>query len=76
MEWIAEMRFPYLDKVLSAGKPVFSVDYVDDGSGYLGSNRERIDDYRAKAMKRGYLPYAALSARALDELNIIPGIQP
>ena len=77
-EWkyIKEERVPYLNKVLSTGKPVLSVDYVDDGSGYVGRNRERIDDYREKAMKMGYIPYAAMSDRELDELNIIGGVQP
>ncbi|GEM_PF-552724 len=74
--WIRKNRFPYLDMVLSKGKPVFSVDYVDDGAGYLGVNKERIDDYREKALNKGYIPYAATSDRELDELNIIEGIQP
>ena len=76
MNWILKNRIPYLDMVLSKGKPVFSVDYVDDGSGYHGINRERIDDYRKKALNRGYIPYVAISDRELDELNIIGGVQP
>ena len=76
MAWIAEHRFPYLDRVLADGKPVLSVDYVDDGSGYQGVNRERIRDYRARALSRGYIPYVAMSDRALDELHRIEGIQP
>ncbi len=76
MNWILENRLPYLDIVLSKGKPVFSVDYVDDGSGYSGVNKKRIDDYREKAMSRGYIPYVAISDRELNELNIIEGVQP
>ncbi|ADI31399.1 MJ1477/TM1410 family putative glycoside hydrolase [Staphylothermus hellenicus] len=74
--WIRENRLPYLDFVLSKGKPVFSIDYVDDGSGYFGANKERIDNYREKAISRGYIPYVAISDRELDELNIIKGVQP
>lgn len=74
--WIAEKRLRFLDRVVSTGKPVLSVDYVDDGAGYQGANKERIDDYRRRATARGYIPYAALSDRSLDRLNIIKGIQP
>lgn len=76
IEWILKNRIPYLDMVLSKGKPVFSVDYVDDGSGYSGANKEGIDDYRRKAISKGYIPYVAISDRELDELNIIEGVQP
>lgn len=74
--WIEKNRLPYLDMVLSRGKPVFSIDYVDDGSGYIGDNKNRIDDYRGKVLTKGYLPYVAISDRALDELNIIENVQP
>ena len=76
LQWLEEERYPYLNEVVSKGKPVFSVDYVDDGSGYSGANKERIDDYREKALGRGYIPYAARSDRELDDLNIIEGVQP
>ena len=76
MSWILKNRIPYLDMVLSKGKPVFSVDYVDDGSRYSGINKERINDYREKALDRDYIPYAAISDRELDELNIIDSVQP
>ena len=62
--------------VRSLRKPVFSVDYVDDGSGYSGENKTRIDDYILKALNKTYLPYAARSDRELDELNVIDDIQP
>ena len=76
MEWVVEHRIPFLDMVLSKDKPILSVDYVDDGTGYSGANRERIDDYRRRALERGYIPYAAISDRELDELNVIDGVQP
>lgn len=75
-EYITNERMYYLDKVLNAGEVVLVVDYVDDGSGYIGTNKERIDDFRAKALARGYIPYAAIVDRELDELNIIEGVQP
>ena len=68
-------RISYLDKILKAGKPVLSVDYVDDGSNSK-ENLERIKDYRNKALKMGLMPYAALCDRELDELNVIEGLQP
>ncbi len=72
---LTEERCQYLDIVRNSGRFILSVDYVDDGSGYQGSNRVRIDDYRAKAISKGYIPYAARSDRELDELNIIDNIQ-
>ncbi len=69
-------RIQYLDLIKEHGKIVLSVDYVDDGTGYVGENRERINDYINKAREKGYIPYAARSDRELDELNIIPGAQP
>jgi len=72
---IIEERCEYLNVVKNSGRIILSVDYVDDGTGYQGDNRARIDDYRAKAISRGYIPYAARSDRELDELNIIDGIQ-
>ncbi|MGY4706533.1 MJ1477/TM1410 family putative glycoside hydrolase [Candidatus Bipolaricaulota sp. J31] len=74
-EWRAE-RLPYLDRVVAAGKFVLSVDYVDDGTGYWGANLERIVDYVTKARARRYRTYVARADRALDEIVIVPGIQP
>ncbi|TCK06572.1 MJ1477/TM1410 family putative glycoside hydrolase [Phorcysia thermohydrogeniphila] len=71
-------RTALLDRVRGAGKPVLVVDYVDDGSGYdrEKENLERIEDFRRRALEKGYIPYAAMSDRELDELIIIPGLQP
>ncbi len=74
--WIEHDRIPNLQKVLDAGHPVFSVDYVDNGTGYWGTNKERIDDYYQKCYQYGYIPYAARKDRALDKINIIEGLQP
>ena len=72
--WTKE-KVPRLDRVVKAGKPVLVVDYVDDGS-RSRADMARILDFREKALAHGYVPYAALVDRELDELNIIPGVQP
>ncbi len=69
-------RLQYLNLITSAGKPVLSVDYVDDGTGYVGENRSRIDDYITKARSSGFIPYAARVDRELDRLVIIDEVQP
>ena len=69
-------RVDLLSRIAAAGKPVLSVDYVDDGSGYDGANRVRIEEYWAKAKEAGFIPYAASSDRALDRIVRIPGLQP
>ncbi len=74
--WIEENRIPYLKMVISEAKPVFSVDYVDDGSGYIGENKLRIDDYISRATSKGFIPYVAIYDRELDEINVINNIQP
>ncbi len=55
---------------------LLSVDYVDDGTGYQGTNLSRIQLYYQKARTFGFLPYAAREDRALNVPNVIPGIQP
>ena len=69
-------RETLLDQIAGAGKLVMVTDYVDDGSGYSGTNLSRIEDFLGKTRGAGYIPYAARSDRALDTLNVIPGIQP
>ncbi len=73
----AEVSFreSLLDQIRGAGRTVLVTDYVDDGSGYMGANAARITDFRNKVTGAGYLPYAALQDRALDSLNLIPGVQ-
>jgi cysteinyl-tRNA synthetase len=73
---ITDERLQYIDVIKSTGKIVLSVDYVDDGTGYTGENKMRIDDYISKALSKQYIPYAARCDRELDELNIIPSVQP
>ena len=69
-------RIAYLDRLREKGKLVLVTDYVDDGSGYGGGNLERIRDFILTARRRGYIPYAARSDRELDEIVIVPGLQP
>ena len=74
-QWVEE-RLRYLEPLILRGLRVLVVDYVDDGSGHGGVNLERIEDFTRRAMERGLVPYAAMSDRNLDEINIIEGIQP
>lgn len=71
-----ESRMKWINIIKNSGKLVLSVDYVDDGTGYQGENKLRIDDYIKKARDAGYIPYAALADFSLKKLNIIPGVQP
>ena len=75
-QYIYTERIVNLNKVLDAGHKVISVDYVDDGTGYSGENKIRIDDFYAKCKQYNFIPYAAFSDRALSRLNIINGLQP
>ena len=68
-------REALLDQVANTGRGILVTDYVDDGSGYTGANQARIDDFIARTRAAGYVPYAARSDRALDSLDIIPGVQ-
>lgn len=65
-------RIDLLERVCQNDKIVLSVDYVDDGSGFSGVNKQRIEDYIQKARGNGFIPYAARSDRNLDELNLYP----
>ncbi len=72
--WTAE-KVPLLERVVNAGKPVFVVDYVDDGT-RSEENLARILDFIEKARRAGFIPYATFEDRELDRLDVIPGIQP
>ncbi len=69
-------RIGYLERIHRVGKPVLVVDYVDNGTGYTDSNKARIDSFIAECHAHGYVPYAAFSDRELDEIDIIPEVQP
>ncbi len=66
-----DYRIVFIERIKGSDKYVFSIDYVDDGSGYSGKNKERIDKYYKYCDDRNYLPYPGRSDRELDELNII-----
>jgi cysteinyl-tRNA synthetase, unknown class len=63
-------RKEYLERLENAGKLVLVVDYVDDGSGYSGANKARIDNFLSRSRNDGYTPYVARSDRQLD--RVIP----
>jgi cysteinyl-tRNA synthetase, unknown class len=61
-----------LDKVVAAGKPVLVIDYINDGSGYQGSNKDRIDSFWQRSNLAGYTPQVNPLDRTtltLDPLN-------
>ena len=72
----ANYRLQYLRKVIANNKMVLTVDYVDDGSGFVGENKKRITDYMMKCKSEKFRCYAARSDRKLNTLNTIEGIQP
>jgi cysteinyl-tRNA synthetase, unknown class len=49
-------RSANLNKVVAAGKSVLVIDYLNDQSGYQGSNKARIDDFWSRANLAGYTP--------------------
>jgi cysteinyl-tRNA synthetase, unknown class len=68
---IAE-RTTNLNKVVAAGKPVLVIDYINDGSGYQGSNKARIDSFWQRSNLAGYTPQVNPLDRTtltLDPLN-------
>jgi hypothetical protein len=48
---------------------------VDNGSGYSGSNKAIIDEFRSAALAQGYIPYAAHRNRELNSINAIAGVK-
>lgn len=73
---VVSFRLQYLRKVIAMNKMVLTVDYVDDGSGFAGENKERITDYMIKCRSEGFRWYVARSHRKLDAINIIEDFQP
>jgi cysteinyl-tRNA synthetase, unknown class len=45
-----------LNKIVAAGKPVLVIDYINDQSGYQGSNKARIDNFWNRANLAGFTP--------------------
>jgi cysteinyl-tRNA synthetase len=66
----------FLRRYIKSNKIVLSVDYVDDGTGYRGKNKARIDDYIKQCKQEGFLYFVADSERELNCLHVIQGIQP
>ncbi|MEA1946772.1 MAG: MJ1477/TM1410 family putative glycoside hydrolase [Thermodesulfobacteriota bacterium] len=72
---IAE-RIAYLKKLIKHNKVVLAVEYVDDGSGYKGNNKKRIDKVVANCKKFSFHYYIAKVDTELDSINRIHNIQP
>jgi cysteinyl-tRNA synthetase len=72
--WTDE-KVPYLDRAIKAGKFVLVVDYIYTGNS-SPEELSLVKDFLSKARERSYIPYAAMEDRELDELVLIPGIQP
>lgn len=68
-------RLRWLNRISRRNKAVLSVDYVDRGTGYRGSNQARIDSFRQQAIAHSYRSYVARRDRALDTINRISGLQ-
>lgn len=73
---IIEYRLAYLRNVVSNNKQVLAVDYIDEGSGFINSNRERILDFINKCTTENFLYYVARSDRQLNIINTIKSVQP
>ncbi|AEX86414.1 glycoside hydrolase, end-alpha-1,4-polygalactosaminidase [Marinitoga piezophila KA3] len=63
-----EYKLKYINKILSSGKVVLSVDYVVDEDNI---NIDIIDDYIKNCRDRGIIPYPAYVDRELDRLSTI-----
>lgn len=68
-------RTEVLGHYTAAGRTVLSVDYVwSAASPGVPANAARYGDFVSRALAAGFVPYAALSDRALDEiLPVAPG---
>ncbi len=69
-------RLSYLRKIRDAGKRVIVLDYLDDGSGYEGANRERMDEFLRLCREERFGHYIGRTNQELDIINIIPPVQP
>ncbi|MDQ0113395.1 MJ1477/TM1410 family putative glycoside hydrolase [Paenibacillus harenae] len=71
-----DYRLAYIRQIADAGKRVLSVDYVDSPDGFSLANKIRVLRYAALCQSEGFYCYAARSNRALDNMNVIAGVQP
>lgn len=63
-----EERLANIRQIRDAGKLVLVVDYVDDGTGYIGKNKERIDSFLRKVASERFYCYVAKRDRELDQV--------
>ncbi len=62
-------RLGILDQFQAAGALVVLVDYVWDAAAPAGAaNVSRTNDFETRALARGYIPYAGVTDRGLDEI--------
>ncbi len=71
-----DQTLAYLRQFTAEGKTVLAVDYLDNGSGFSGANRDRILNFARKCNAEGFRYYIARSDRELDRVNSITGVQP
>lgn len=68
-------RTELLDDYLAAGVVVLSTDYVWNAGNPTGaSNITRYNDYQTQTLSRGYVPYAAVRDRDLNEILEIDAV--
>jgi uncharacterized protein (TIGR01370 family) len=54
-----------------SGKFVLCIDYIDNGNGYTGDNKTRIDEFITNALREDFYFYIAKKDAELDEINTI-----
>jgi cysteinyl-tRNA synthetase len=52
-------------------KTILVTDYIDDGSGFVGDNKKRVNDFYKRTLKEDFVPYCADKSRSLDNINSI-----
>ena len=73
---VVNRRLFYLKQFRQSGKLVLVIEYVDDGSGFIGDNAVRVEDAIRKNLYHGFIPYIARQDEALSGVNPIFPIQP
>ncbi|MBF0623401.1 MAG: endo alpha-1,4 polygalactosaminidase [Magnetococcales bacterium] len=77
-EAVVAARLPHLRRILAAGADrfVLALDYVDNGDHGDPGNLRRIRHFIQLCRQERFHCYAAHAERALDRINVIPGLQP
>jgi cysteinyl-tRNA synthetase len=64
-------RLGYMKEYQDSGKFVLCIDYIDNGNGYTGDNKTRIDEFITNALREDFYFYIAKKDAELDEINTI-----